>query len=257
VPVLQKDHTHRAFLWVYVGDQAHPITVYDFTWSRNRAGPNAFLKGYKGHLQADAYPGYEDLYRSGEIFELGCWAHARRKFVEAQSSDGVYAPEAVRRIGALYGIEQRAKELSCAERRDLRQAESVVLLEELFAWMDEVAFKVLPKSPTGEALSYAINNRSALKRYVEDGRFDIDNNEAERALRSVVIGRKNWMFAGSQRGGEAAAIFFSLIESCRRNQVNVFAWMRDHFTRLPDHPITRLDEFFPHNWKQQHPDTTA
>jgi transposase len=249
VPILEKDHTHRAYLWAYVGDAAHPYTVYDFTWTHSRAGPMAFLADYKGHVQADAYPGYDELFRNG-MTELGCWAHARRKFVEAESTDGVYAPEAVKRIGALYEIERRAKEKSNADRRALRQGESVPLLEQLFAWMNESAIKVLPKSPTGEAFYYALSNRKALERYTEAGEFNIDNNAAERALRSVVVGRKNWLFAGSERGGKAAATFFTLVESARRNDVNVFDWLRDMLQRLPDHRISRIDEFLPDNWKK-------
>lgn len=252
VPVLAPGHTHASHLWAYVGDREHPYTLYHFTWTHNRAGPQQFLGNYKGHLQADAHNVYDGLYTEGKLVELGCWAHARRKFVEAQSTDGVYAREAVERIRALYEIERKAKDMDDLQRRAFRQEHAKPLLEKLFEWINESVIKVRPKSPMGEALAYALKNEKALRRYIEDGRFAIDNNAAERALRLVAVGRKNWMFAGSKRGAQAAAVFYSLIESARRNGLNVFEYLRDVLERLPAHPITRISEFLPDNWKKLH-----
>jgi transposase len=253
--VLAPGRTHKAHLWAYCGDSDHALVLFDFTWTQSRAGPKAFLGDYEGYLQADAHKVYDELYKEGgPIVEVGCWAHARRKFFEAQSSDGVYAKQAVERIRALYMVERQAKGKTDAERLALRKGQSVALLEQFFVWAEEAVMHVLPESPTGKAFGYALNNRKALERYCEDAVLDIDNNEAERALRGVAVGRKNWMFAGSARGGRAAAIFFSLIESAKRAQVNVFAYMRDILERVPGHKITHLSELFPENWKQSHPE---
>jgi transposase len=252
VPVLERTRTHRAYLWTYLGDNAHPFTVYDFTWTRARDGPEKFMGDYRGYLQADAYAGYEKLYATGRVSEVGCWAHARRKFFDAKTSAPIQAHEALLKIRALYEIERDAekRELKDDERRALRQEKSRPLLEAFALWLRNLRERVLPKSPLGEAITYALGNWAALARYTDQGWLAIDNNAAERALRSIVIGRKNWLFAGSERGGRAAAILFSLIASAKRAGLDPFAYLRDLLRRLPSLPHYRIGEMLPNVWKQ-------
>ena len=246
----------RCYIWVYLGDAGHPYTLYDFRRSRSREGPREILATYNGNLQADAYSGYDNLFlpspagKPSSILELGCWAHARRKFVEAGDAGDPLAGPAVAMARELYGIEKKARNDNMApdDIAALRQAQSVPVLDKFEAWTTD-RIDVLPKSPLGKAIGYAQNNWTALRRYTEDGRFAIDNNAAERAIRPVAVGRKNWLFAGSERGGRAAATFFTLLESARRNGLNPYDYLRDVFTRLPAHPINRLDEFLPDQWE--------
>ncbi len=249
VPVQDKGKSHRAYLWVYLGDNEHPYTIYDFTWTRCRDGPERFLDGYKGYLQADAFSGYEGLYAGGAIIEVGCWAHARRKFFDAKQTAPVPANEALLRIQSLYNVERKAKDMDATERLALRQGEAVPRLERLEAWLRERQPRVLPKSPISQAIEYTLGNWTALTRYAADGRLEIDNNAAERALRTVVIGRKNWLFAGSERGGHAAATLYSLVTSAKRNGLDPFAYLRDLLARIPSHPHRQIDQLFPNRWQ--------
>ena len=253
----KKRKTHRAFLWVYLGDEAHPYTICDFTWTRSREGPEAFLRYkdeercYRGYLQADAYGGYDRLYLDREIVEVGCMAHCRRKFHDARTSNPVPAHEAMRRIKALYEIEAEAKEAGddAEARQARREAEARPLLEDFEEWLRETYSAVLPKSPAGKACAYALNHWTALNRYLDDGRLAIDNNAAERAIRPMVVGRNNWLFAGSRRGGHAAATLYSLIQSAKRHRLDPFAYLRDLLERIPTHPDRRIHELFPDQWK--------
>lgn len=246
--------TRKARLWVYIGDKEHPQTVYDYTPNRTRDGPERFLRTYTGYLQADAYSGYDQIYARGgteperRVIEVGCWAHARRKFVEAETSDMTRALAAKTWIRLLYDVEDAAKELTPEERRALRQEKAAPLLEQIRQWLDTESTQVLPKSPMGEAIQYALNQWDALERYIEDGDLAIDNNTAERALRPIAVGRKNWMFAGSDKGGERAAILYSLIETCKRHRIEPFAYLRDILDRVGDHPVNALNELLPQNW---------
>ena len=253
----KKRKSHRAFLWTYVGDSDHPYTVYDFTWTRSREGPEGFLgyadeeRCYRGYLQADAYSGYDRLYASRLIVEVGCWAHARRKFYDARVSAPVLGHEAVRRIKEFYAVEARAKQAGddAAARQARREEEAKPLLDDFHAWVQEAYATVLPKSPIGQACAYTLRLRAALTRYLEDGRLAIDNNMAERAIRPLCVGRKNWLFAGSKRGGHAAATLYSLIETAKRHQLDPFAYLRDLLTRIPTHPNRRIHELTPDHWK--------
>lgn len=248
VPVHQKGKTHRAYLWVYIGDADHPFTIYDFTWTRNRDGPEKFLRGYRGYLHADAFSGYDWLYASGIIIEVACWAHARRKFFDAKSSAPAAAHQALLAIKELYAVERAAKSLDADERLILRWQKAKPRLDDFEGWLSELQAKALPKSPLGQAISYALQNWKALNRYLEDGRLAIDNNAAERALRSVVVGRKNWLFAGSERGGTAAAVLYSLIASAKQNGLDPFAYLRDLLIRVPTHPYPQIHQLLPNNW---------
>jgi len=255
VPVQAKGKTHRAYFWVYIGDADHPYTFYDFTWTRSREGPAAILKDYECYLQADAFSGYDHLYAQGKIVEVGCWAHARRKFFEAKESDPVRAHTALARIAEMYKVEAEARELDATERLAMRRERTRPLLESFSKWMEENQHQVLPKSPLGKAIGYARNQWAALTRFTTDGDLSIDNNVAERAIRPVCLGRKNWLFAGSERGGHAAAVLFSLIESAKRHGLDPFCYLRDLLALIPVISHKRLHLLFPDNWKSINPET--
>lgn len=233
-------------LWVYL-DPLGKQVVFDATASRERAGPEGFLSGFRGHLQADAYKGYDALYARGGVTEVACWAHARRYFVEAMESDP-QAAFVLAQIRLLYEVEDKAKDLDPEARRQLRLAESVPRLAALDRTRRELAAVVLPKSPLGEALSYLDNQWQALQRFVDDGRLRIDNNGAERQLRIVAVGRNNWLFAGSMAGAERTALMYSLVQSCRLAGAEPFAYFRDVLLRVATHPQARIGELTPKGW---------
>lgn len=249
---VQGDGDNGAFtgrFWVYVGDEAHPYTVYDYTPSRKRDGPAAFLDGYQGYLQADAFGGYDGIYASGEVYEVACWAHARRKFYDARSTDSNRAHRVLAWIRQLYDTEREGKKLDPEKRRALRNEKSRPLLDAMKQWFDDQQAKVLPKSPIGDAMNYATNNWTALTRYLDDGILDIDNNQAEQALRGIAVGRKNWLFLGSDRGGRAAAAHYTLIQSAKRHGLDPFAYLRDILLRIATEPGTDLRQLLPDQWK--------
>ena len=235
VPVLDKDRssTKTGRLWVYVGDSAHEHTIFDYTPDRSRDGPLRFLKGYQGYLQADAYAGYDAVYADRKVIEVACWAHARRKFFDSMKSDEKRARVALAYIRSLYEVEKRGRDLNETDRQKLRIAEAKPSLDTFKIWLEAESMKALPKSPMGDAIGYALAQWVALTRYVEDGLLELDNNRAERALRRVAIGRKNWMFAGSDEGGRRAAILYSLIASCAVLKIDPYAYLRDVLERLP------------------------
>jgi transposase len=237
-------------LWAYLGDATHPYTVFDFTVSYSADGPKSWLGNYAGYLQADALKQYDPLFTKPppRPTEVGCWAHARRKFFEARTSDPVSAHEALARIRLLYEIEEEGKSRDDAARQTLRQSRSRPVLESLFAWMVDQRGQSLPKGPLGVALGYALGNREALQRYTEAGYLEIDNNACERTLRAIAVGRGNWTFLGSERGGKSAAVLYSLVSSCRRAGADPWAYLRDVFSRLPALPAERLDELLPDRW---------
>jgi hypothetical protein len=238
---------------VYIGDIRNPYVVYDYTPRRTRDGPERFLKGFRGYLQADAFSGYDRLCAGPDVIEIACWAHVRRKFFESRTSAPVLAHAALARIRQLYAVEHAAEELSAEERRALRQRESVSLLTAFGEWLTEQGRLVLPKSPIGQAISYAQSNWSALIRYPESGELSIDNNLAERMLRAQAIGRRNWTFLGSDRGGRTAAILYSVTGTCKHHDIDPFAYLQDVLRRLPTHPAGALAEFLPDVWFASHP----
>jgi len=237
-------------IWPYYGDADHPIILYDYTPTRERAGPEEFLKGYQGYLQADAYGGYDAFFKDPArgLIEVGCWAHARRYFHKALESDQARMGPALLLIAQLYQVEKRARSLPAEDRLHLRQLESQPILDKLQDYLEEIEAEVLPKSPAGRAVRYTLKNWTALSRYCQDGDLDIDNNATERAIRGVAVGRNNWMFFGSDEGGKTAAVLRSFVASCQRVGVDPFAWLKDILSRIADHPITRLVELLPHNW---------
>jgi len=249
-PTLPRTRLGR--IWTYVGDDHHPYTVYDYTSNRSRDGPQAFMEKFTGFLQADAYSGYDGLYEDPErdVIEVACWAHTRRKFYEAQSSDLMRSTVMLAYIRLLYDVEREARDLKLERdgRRVLRQAKSIPILVDIKAYLEREQPKVLPKSPEGQAIAYALSNWIALTRYAEDGDLEIDNNGAERSLRGVAVGRKNWLFFGSDNGGRTAAVLTSFITTCKRLDIDPFSYLRDIFQRLSTHPQNRLAELLPDQW---------
>jgi len=237
-------------IWPYYGDPDHPVILYDYTATRERAGPEEFLKGYRGYLQADAYGGYDAFFKDPArgLIEVGCWAHARRYFHKALESDQARMGPALLLIAQLYRVEKPARSLGSGERLRLRQLQSQPILENLHNYLFEIQGEVLPKSPEGRAVRYTLKNWTALTRYCEDGDLQIDNNATERAIRGVAVGRNNWVFFGSDEGGKTAAVLRSFVASCQRVEVDPFVWLKDILSRIADHPITRIAELLPHNW---------
>jgi transposase len=248
---------YQGRFWVYVGDGHHPYTVYDFTPSRRRDGPAAFLDGFAGtkedprYLQADAFGGYDGIYAAeASVFEVACWAHTRRKFYDARSSDVNRAHQVLAWVRMLYDVERDAKGFDAQQRRDLRLERSKPVLDKMQQWLDSQQGRVLPKSPIGEAVTYAQNQWKALLRYLDDGDLAIDNNAAENALRGIAIGRKNFLFLGSDRGGRAAATLYSLVRSAKRHELDPFIYLRDLFLRIPTHPNRDIHLLLPDHWKR-------
>jgi transposase len=250
VPVRDKklSKTRQGRIWVYRGDESHPYIVFDYTQSRKRDGPIQFLSGFEGYLQADAYGGYDGIYATKVVTEVACWAHARRKFADAQSTDPERAVNALARIRMLYDVEAASRDLSAEARAEMRATQSKPVLNDFESWLQEEQRNTLPKSPIGEAISYALSNWAAFIRYVDDGDLSIDNNAAERALRAIAVGRKNWNFFGSDRGGRTAAILYSFTQSARRHDLDPFEYLRDVIDRISSMPMSRIDELLPDQW---------
>ena len=239
-------------IWPYVGDAHHPVIMYDYTPTRSRAGPAKFLEGFRGYLQADAYSVYDAFFKPERgMTEVGCMMHCRRYFIKALESDEQRMGPALHLIARLYAVEERAKalSLSAGERLALRQSVSARVMRRLHHYLVELQPEVLPKSPSGAAVRYALNQWEALTRFLEDGELEIDNGATERASRDIALGRGNWTFFGSDNGGRTAAVLRSFIASCKRNGVEPFAWFCDVLARIPAHTVSRLSELLPHNWK--------
>src|SRR5271154_2711294 len=256
VPVLEPGNgkTKTGRLWTYVRDDRPaggeaPSAVW-FTYSPDRKGkhPAAHLKNYRGILQAYGYAGFNRLYENGTILEAACWAHVRRKFHDLyRAHRSPIAKEALERIGQLYAIEQEIRGRSPAERKEVREARSRRLVESLQAWWTAPLAKLSQKSDVAMAIRFALDRWSALLRFCEDGRVEMDNNAAERSLRAVALGRKNYLFAGSDSGGERAAVIYSLLGSAKLNGIDPEAYLSSVLRRIADHPINRIAELLPWN----------
>ena len=265
-PVLWTDDTPvtAAFGWagrespgslLDVHRSAAPYSVYDFTESRGRDGPASFLQEFQGYLHADAYGGYDHIYLGSNeaILEVACWAHARRKFFDAIHSSPREVHQLLEWIRQLYDVEERARELSADARRTMRAAEATPVLDRLGARLAELERRALPKSVLSKAVSYARNQWQALCRYTEDGRLSIDNNVSERTLRHQAIGRKNWLFLGSEQAGPRAAILFTILAGAKRHRIEPWTYLRELLLRLHDDD-PRLDEMLPDQWAANHPE---
>lgn len=252
----------RNYMWVYTGpskeNKKFPIVIYDFAEGRGSEYPEAFLKDFKGYLQADAYSSYNPLYEClegsdlAQCIEVACWAHVRRKFVEAlKANPNSIAKEVLEMIGELYKQEEefREKKLNAEKIAQRRQEFSKPQLEKIYTWLTTYEPQVAPKSLLGQAISYALSNWQALTVYTQDGRLEIDNNRSERCIKGVVLGRKNYMFMGSVQGGNSAATIYSLIETCKQNGVDSLAYLADVLARIPTHPNKQLHELLPYHWK--------
>ncbi len=271
----------KGYIWVYGGDEANPYIVFDYTPDRSNDGPMIFLghrvpedypRGlpppipWRGYLQGDAYTGYNALYvRDNEgrrkVYEVGCWAHARRYFYDARASGGQDAIEALAMIGRLYHIEHQAKErkLEGKALSSYRREHAKPVLRAFRPWLAariDAKTGILPKSALGEAITYASRNFKALTRYTMRGYLSIDNNAAERALKNVVIGRRNWLFAGSDQGGKSAAVIYTLVESAKRCGANPYEYLRDLLTRLPEARPSEISQMVPDAWLKSHADET-
>jgi hypothetical protein len=267
--VLAKHETRKGRLWVYVRDDkpfagpAPPAAVFFYSRDRTAQHPEGHLSGYAGILQADAYAGFNRLYEAGRkggaITEASCWAHGRRKLFEladvsakAGGKLAVIAPlafEAVKRIDAIFDVEREINGRSIAERVAVRRERVAPLVSNLEIWMREQRTKLSRHSDVGKAMDYMLKRWDTFTRFLRDGRICLTNNAAERALRGIALGRKSWLFAGSDRGGERAAVMYTLIQTARLNNVDPQAWLADVLDRINDHNIQKLDQLLPWNWK--------
>jgi transposase len=259
VPVLAPGNgkTKTGRLWTYVrdgrpcGDAAPPAAWFAFSPDRRGEHPQAHLKSFRGTLQADAYAGFHPLYEGGHIVEAACWAHTRRKFHDIlAATESPTASEAIRRIGLLYAIEKEVRGSPPEVRLAIRQARARPVMTELRSWFDRTLETLSTKSEMAKAIRYALARWSALTRYLDDGEVEIDNNAAERALRVVALGRKNYLFAGSNRGGERAAALYSLIGSAKLNGLDPERYLRHVLNQIAEHPISRIAELLPWNLTQ-------
>jgi transposase len=257
VPVLAPGtgKTKTGRLWTYVrdgrpyGDVRPPAAAYFYSPDRKGEHPAAHLKDFKGTLHADGYAGFNAIFGQKRVVEAACWAHVRRKFFDVHAATGSpIAKEALDRIGALYGIEVEARGRPPDERRRLREQKSKQLLDELRTWLAATNTKLSQKTQLAAAIRYTLSRWPALTRFIEDGRIEIDNNAAERSIRPLALGRKNYLFAGSDAGGERAATIYSLIETAKLNGLDPEAYLRDVIARIADHPINRIGELLPWNW---------
>jgi transposase len=256
VPVLAPGNgkTRIGRLWTYVrddrpsGDPSAPAVWFAYSPDRRGENPRQHLKHYKGALQADAFAGFQQLYEGGAINEVACWAHARRKFHEIHIAHASpTTAEAIERIAALYAIEAAIRGSTPEVRRSVRQARAKPLLDSIHTWMENTLAKLSRKSDTAAAIRYATSRWQALTRYVDDGHLEIDNNAAERALRVVALGRKNYLFCGSNAGGERAAAIYSLLGSAKLNRLDPELYLHQVLERIADHPIPRIAELLPWN----------
>jgi transposase len=242
--------THKGYHWVYYSP-VEQLVLFDYRKGRGREGPEELLKGYRGALQADGYSGYEAFEKQTGIILLACMAHARRKFDEALKNDKGRAEHVLALIQKLYQVERQAKDdqLDYDQRKALRLEKSAPVLDELFAWMKENVTQTLPKSAIGIAIAYTLHLWPRLIRYMDDGRYEIDNNLIENSIRPVALGRKNYLFAGSHEGAQRAAMMYSFLGTCKINNIEPFQWLSTVLKRIPDHSIQRLEELLPQNLK--------
>lgn len=250
MPLLQPGKAKQARMWIYQGDESHPYNVFHFTVSRARDGPTKFLKDFHGTLLADAYGGYDGIVVNQELPRAGCWAHARRKFVEAEAAGPEIARTILRLIKGLFDLEARLKDLAPDERLRRRQAEALPQLESLQALLLEQKAKLLPKHPLAQAIGYTLNQWAELALFTTDPDVPLHNNLAEQQMKRIALLRKNALFVATPRGGETAAILSSLTSTCRRHGINPQAYLTQLLANLPDTPISQLDRWLPDQRKE-------
>jgi len=255
IKVLDKNKqgdTHKGYHWVYHAPM-EKLVCFDYQKGRGRAGPREFLKDFHGVIQVDGYKAYDIFDDTEHTRLLGCMAHVRRKFEQALNNDKNRSEYVLNKIKELYLIERKADGMNAEQRKALREEESHPILKKMRQWMEEQYKQVLPKSVIGNALGYALSLWERLIRYIEDGRYEIDNNWVENAIRPVAIGRKNYLFAGSHDGARQAAIIYSLLNTCKKNNIEPYKWLHDILNRITDYPINQLENLLPNNWKSTNP----
>jgi transposase len=259
IPVQAQGRTQKGHVWTYVADDDH--VVFRYTPRRKSDGPREFLRGYSGYVQADAANLYDRLYSEGDdtagAIEVGCWAHARRRFFEAQITDRDRALIGLGFIKKLYEADRVASNLPPSRRTEERRRLATPVLDAFKAWLDAESLTVLPKAPVADAIGYVRNQWGALTRFLDDARLKLDNNAAERQLRRVAVGRKNWLFAGSDEGAERACVLYSLVASCKLHGVNPFEYLRDVLVRIGEHPARDVLALSPKGWKKPAEDLDA
>jgi hypothetical protein len=252
MPMLSPGKTKSGRMWVYVGDESHPYNIFNFTLNRGRDGPKHFLGGYQEVLLADGYGGYDGVLAGNQITRAGCWAHCRRKIIDAEKVAAEIAREAVEWIGILFRVERQAKKFSVEERLALRQAQSAPVLaklrEKFLGWKEQL----LPKHPMAQAINYALGQWAELNVFCSDGAVPIDNNVSEREMKRVVLNRKNSLFVGNPRGGRTAAILASLTSTCRRHEVDPQLYLTQLLVNLPRAKMSELSDWLPDQWKIRH-----
>ena len=247
---IKKKTTHRGFMWVYRNPDENLI-LFDYHKGRGKNVPEEFFENFTGVLQSDGYKVYKNLVTKGNIKLLGCMAHARRYFEKALTNDPSRADHILLIIQKLYAIERKLKErqASCEVVKRYRMQYALPILNELEAYLKSEKDKVLPKSSIGIAINYTLNIFDDLKGYINDGRFEIDNNNIENAIRPLAIGRKNYLFAGSHESAQNIAMFYTFFATCRTHNINPHTWLCDVINRIPEHKANKLDQLLPHNWK--------
>lgn len=251
----KKSDTHKGYYWVYHSPVSNTV-CFQYRKGRGREGPKEFLKDFRGAIQADGWQVYDNFEKREGIMLLGCLAHVRRKFEEAKDNDTARAVHVLSEIQKLYAIERKARseDLGFDEREELRNKESKPILHDLKAWLldnaPETNSKVLPKSRIGKAISYALGIWHRIERYLEDGRYEIDNNWVENAIRPVALGRKNYLFAGSHEAAQRAAMIYSLLATCKKHDLEPSIWLTDVLTKIQDQPISKIHELLPENWQK-------
>ena len=247
---VEKGTTQRGYLWGYGIPWAE--VVYDFSLTREQRHPEAFLEGFRGHLQIDGYDGYNAVFHTGEVKRLGCFAHVRRKFYAALKESPEQAKTVLAALQLLYRLEREMKRdgLAPQDKVARRQEHARPILEDLESLLHAYRPEVLPESSLGQAIRYALNEWPFLQRYIDVGEAEIDNNGIEHTLRPVALGRKNYLFCGSPGGGENAATLYSLVTTCKRLRINSWEYLRDVIDRLSTHPMSRIDELTPRGWKE-------
>ena len=251
LPVLdqhKKKQTHRGYFWVYYSPE-HRMVLFDYHPGRGKVAAQKTLSEYQGYLQTDGYKAYDEYEHKAGITLLACMAHARRKFVEAQHNDPDRANHVLNELQKLYAVEKQAreKEYSVAQRYTLRQKRAVKVMEDLYEWLIENRPHVLKQSPIGKAIDYTLGRWHLLKRYLDEGRVEIDNNLVENQIRPVALGRKNYLFAGSHSAAQKAAMIYSLVGSCEKNGVNPADYLRAVIERINEHHINQIQELLPQN----------